>query len=215
MKNGFGRLMWAGVACMMAVAVPRADTLVMRDGRRVDGTLVEVRDGVIEFEGRRGFFGGRERIRVNRADVSRIELDEAGDRRDDGDDRDDSRRGGRPAGLREREVGVDAARAWTDTGIDVRAGQTVYFSARGKVQWGPGRQDDAGGEGGSHYNPNRPIPGRPGAALIGRVGERDEPFFIGSDEGPIRMRASGRLYLGINDDYLRDNAGALRVTVYF
>ena len=44
----------------------------MRDGRRVQGQLIGVRDGVIEFDGQRGYFGGRERIRVNREDVVRI-----------------------------------------------------------------------------------------------------------------------------------------------
>jgi hypothetical protein len=29
------------------------------------------------------------------------------------------------------------------------------------------------------------------------------------------MRSAGRLYLGINDDYLRDNTGEFRVTVYW
>ena len=29
------------------------------------------------------------------------------------------------------------------------------------------------------------------------------------------MRASGRLYLGINDDYLNDNSGAFSVTALY
>jgi hypothetical protein len=29
------------------------------------------------------------------------------------------------------------------------------------------------------------------------------------------MRQSGRLYLGINDEYLADNSGSFRVTVYY
>lgn len=90
-----------------------------------------------------------------------------------------------------------------------------YFSANGKVRWGPGRQDGPGGERNSPRNDARPIPSRPAAGLIGRVGEGDEYFFIGDDEGPIRARGSGRLYLGINDDYLQDNSGSLRVTVFY
>jgi hypothetical protein len=56
-------------------------------------------------------------------------------------------------------------------------------------------------------NPNRPMPNRPGAALIGRVGNNADYFFIGGDNGPIRMRSSGRLFLGLNDDVLEDNTG--------
>ena len=59
------------------------------------------------------------------------------------------------------------------------------------------------------------MPNRPAAALIGRVGESNDYFFIGGDGGAVRVRGNGRLYLGINDDYLRDNSGAFRVTVYY
>jgi hypothetical protein len=200
-----------GVVCL-SVAVS-ADTLVLRDGRRVQGDLVAIRDGIIEFDGQRGFFGGHERMRVDRADVARIEFED----RDRGRDRDDDRdtRSLRPSGMRERDVSVDSWIPWKDSGVDVRAGQTVYFSANGHVRWGPNRQDGPAGEHGSPRNDQRPIPSRPAAALIGRVGDGDECFFIGDDQGPIRMRSSGRLFLGINDDYLKDNTGSFRVTVYY
>ena len=196
-----------------------ADTLVLKDGRRLEGQLIAVRDGIIEFEGRPGGFGRVERVRVDRTDVRRIELDEFEFARDRGrdQDRDFGRERGssRPSGLRERDVNVNAAVAWNDTGVDVREGQTIYFSARGQVRWGPRRQDGPEGEHGSPYNGLRPIPGRPGAALIGRVGDSKDYFFIGDDTGPIRVRASGRLHLGVNDDFLLDNSGSFRVTVYY
>jgi hypothetical protein len=199
-----------------ASVIARADTLVLRDGRRVDGDLVAVHDGVVEFDGRRGFFGGRERMRVDRGDVRSIELAEydrqsydSGDRDRDRDDR------GRPAGLREREVSVDSWVAWRDTGVDVRAGQTVYFQASGRVRWGPNRQDGPEGEHNSPHNASRPIPNRPAAGLIGRVGDSGDYFFIGDEKGGIRMRSSGRLYLGVNDDYLKDNTGSFRVIVSY
>ena len=204
-----------GIWCLLLGVAASADTLVMRDGRRVEGQLVAVRDGVIEFEGQRsGFFGGRERLRVDRDDVRRIELDE--DYADRGRDRDRDDRGySRPSGLRERDVSVDSAIGWKDTGIEVRAGQTLYFSATGRVRWGPGRQDGPSGEGHSPYNATRPIPGRPAAALIGRTGESNDYFFIGDEKGAIRVQSAGRLYLGVNDDYLQDNSGSFRVTVYY
>ena len=40
-------------------------------------------------------------------------------------------------------------------------------------------------------------------------------FYIGNDNGPIRVRSSGRLFLGVNDDYLQDNSGNFRVVVYY
>jgi hypothetical protein len=49
--------------------------------------------------------------------------------------------------------------------------------------------------------------------LIGRI--NNDMFFIGDDTGPIRVRTSGRLYLGVNDDVLTDNSGNFRVVVYY
>lgn len=197
-----------------------ADTLIMRNGRRINGRLVAVRDNQVEFEEQ----GWRNNvIRVDRRDISSIEFD------------DDDNNGGRPGGgwnggggrppsgggnwgsdngMRERDVMVAARDEWTDTSILVRAGQVVRFRAVGKVRWGPGRSDGPEGEKNSPYNAGRPLPNRNAAALIGRVGE-DAPFFIGDDTGEIRIRQSGRLYLGINDDYLQDNSGSFRVTVYY
>lgn len=201
-----------GLMCLVLSAVVSADTLIMRDGRRVQGQLIGVRDGVIEFEGQRGYFGGRERMRVNREDVVRIELDE--NSRSDSSSS-SSGTSQRPSGLREREVPVVAAVAWTDTGIDVRAGRDIYLNSTGRIHWGPNRQDGPAGERSSPRNDARPIPGRPAAALIGRIGEGSDIFFIGAESGPIRMRESGRLFLGINDDMLNDNSGSFRVTVYY
>jgi hypothetical protein len=220
----------------VAVVSVSADTLVLRNGDRVQGRLLAVRDGVVEFEEARG---NRPRVvRVDQADVRTIEFDRyAFDTSDADRDRGGRNVGGgtalggsgnggssgtgaaggpvsRPRGLRERDVTVASRTAWTDTGVEVRSGQTVYFTATGRVRWGPGRQDGPDGERDSPRNPNRPIPSRPAAALIGRIGD-DAPFFIGSDEEGLRVRAAGRLYLGINDDVLDDNSGELRVTVYF
>src|SRR5689334_10797741 len=91
------------IACAALAGIVRADTLVLRDGRRVQGELVSVRGDEIEFDGQRGLFGGRERVRVDRRDVARIEFEDNRDR-NDRFDRDDDRRGDgrRPSGMRER-----------------------------------------------------------------------------------------------------------------
>lgn len=215
-------LMLAAACVASATMALRADTLFLRDGRRVEGDLVAVRDGIIEFDAAGGRFGGRERVRISRDEVVRIELDRYDRDRYDRDRPDRDREGyagaprpGRPSGLREREVSVDSWVAWKDTGVEVRAGQTVYFAAAGRVRWGPGRQDGPEGEHDSPRNDRRPLPTRPAAALVGRVGEGNDYFFIGDDAGPIRMRSSGRLFLGINDDFLQDNTGSFRVTVFY
>jgi hypothetical protein len=98
----------------------------------------------------------------------------------------------------------------------VRSGQTLYFEASGNVRWGRDRRDGPAGENNSPSNPNRPLPNRSAAALIGKIGNTSgDYFFIGDERGAIRMRASGRLYLGVNDDFLADNSGNFRVVVYY
>jgi len=199
-----------GLLVLLTVAaVPLvADTLVMRDGRRVSGTLVSVRDDTVEFDERRGFGGGR-RLRLDRRDVARVEFDaESGDS--------GGGSGRPPGGMRERTVVVQARQPWTDTAIDVRRGQQIYLDATGEIRWGKGdRKDGPEGEKGSPFNQARPIPNRPAGAVIGRVGDNDAPFFVGRDRGPYEMRGSGRLYLGVNDDFLQDNSGTFRVVVSY
>jgi hypothetical protein len=192
-----------------AGTVTWADTLVLRDGRRVQGELVGVFGRDLEFEER-----GRRVVRIPRRDVVRIEFDDNEQGRFDRDDRRDDAPGEIPRGMRERQVNVTAREAWSDTGIDVRAGQAIYFQASGETRWGPNRRDGAAGERNSPRNAGRPLPDRPAAALLGRIGENDM-FFIGDQPGPFRVRSSGRLYLGLNDDVLTDNSGALRVTISY
>lgn len=193
----------AAVLIVALGTVLRADVLVLQNGDRVKGELVSVSGTRIEFEDSSG-----DVQRYSRTDVQRIEFDRYGR----GSSNDEFRP---PRGAREREVSIPASQAWTDTGVDVRSNQQVYFYAKGEIRWGPKRSDGPAGESGSPRNANRPIPNRAGAALIGRVGSSGGPFYIGEDRSPIRVRDGGRLFLGINDDYLQDNTGAFRVTIYY
>ena len=198
----------ARLALVLALPVSLgADTLYLRNGQRVEGELVGFRNGQIEFEERRGFGGGRT-LRFDRDEVDRIDFE---NRRFTNNNNNSF--GARPNGMRERQVIVSADTAWNDSGVEVRAGQTIYFEAQGRVRWGRDRQDGPAGERNSPSNPNRPMGNRNAAALIGKIG--NDMFFIGDDAGPIRMRSSGRLYLGVNDDVLTDNAGNFRVVVYY
>ena len=196
-----------------------ADTLLLRDGRRIEGQLISVQNGVVEFDDVRQVTGSRA-VRLGRDVVLGIEFDR-NDRNTTGypappDSFGGRRGGGRPSGLRERQVMVGATVRSVDTNIDVQAGQDVYFEASGEIHWGPNRRNGPEGEANSPFNANRPLPNRQAAALIGRVGQSaSDAFFIGADRGPIRMRSSGRLFLGVNDDVLEDNSGAFRVIVYY
>jgi hypothetical protein len=206
MKGSMLRWGFTMATVVCATVVVAADTLYLRDGSRVEGELIRVDAGRLEF--REGSGWGSKTLRFDLAEVQRIDFS----------GRDDSPVGGigRPGGMREREVIVSADVPWIDTGIDVRSGQTVYFETLGKVRWGKNRQDGPAGENNSPRNPGRPIPNRPAAALVGSVGGPGQDiFFIGGETGALRLRAAGRLYLGINDDVFTDNSGNFRVTVYY
>jgi len=111
-------------------------------------------------------------------------------------------------------ISVPARQAWTDTGIDLKTGDVVRFSAEGTVLWGAGQEDGPAGEMNSPMNDRRPVPSRPAGALIGRIGTSpSDVFFIGSDRGSFRVRTSGRLYLGVNDNSYADNSGSFEVRV--
>ena len=82
---------------LLAGAALKADTLILRDGRRVQGTLLSIRNGVVEFEESRGF-AGRRTVRYDRDEVQRIDLDESGSSSSGSN----GNTSVRPAGLRER-----------------------------------------------------------------------------------------------------------------
>jgi hypothetical protein len=111
-------------------------------------------------------------------------------------------------------VQVPAGRSWTDTGLIVQPGDRVTFEATGRVRLSDNNQDvaDAGGSVTGRRAPNAPLPQAPAGALIARVDDAP-PAAVGAAGTVLRVAAHGRLYLGVNDDYAGDNAGAFRVRV--
>lgn len=200
------RLIFSALFVLVLPISLLADTLILRNGTRIEGQLLSVRNGIIEFEERHGF-GNSRGLQIERDEVVRIEF---AARRDTSD-----LASSRPFGMRERTALVNANTAWTNTSVDVRAGQSIYVETTGEIRWGRDRRDGPAGERNSPRNPNRPMPNRPAAALIGKIGsESTDYFFIGAEQGPIRVRATGRLYLGVNDDFFNDNSGTFRVVIY-
>lgn len=120
-------------------------------------------------------------------------------------------------------------RGMRDTVLDVRAGDTIIFEAKGKVMWGQG--GSYCGPGGSKkwaessigfivapplfaFLPN--LSGNKVAvgagALFGTIiagAKYNDVFYIGLG-GVYRAKANGRLWLGINDGYPQNNLGFFR-----
>jgi hypothetical protein len=112
-----------------------------------------------------------------------------------------------PGSSTDRTITVPANQPWTDSGVDVQRGQVIHFRASGNVALSKNANDNGtpAGANNGRMAGNSPLPGVTGGMLIGRVNS-GQPFAIGV-QADVTMSATGRLYLGINDDYVGDNTG--------
>lgn len=113
-------------------------------------------------------------------------------------------------------VVVPGTEQWTDTGIDLSIDDTLSIEADGEI---------------TPSTPNHPFNGPNGdpdpagrlfnvdglgeanhAGLIGRIGGSGAPFQVGS-ELQSKADTEGRLFLGINDGDVENNAGEFTATI--
>jgi hypothetical protein len=111
-------------------------------------------------------------------------------------------------------VVVSAQQKWTSSGLAVRSGDRLNFSANGEIQLSADRNDTATASGSQSQRKaaGSPLPGAYAGALIGRVGPNGPVFAIG-DQATLTVQETGQLFLGINDDEVSDNRGAFRVKI--
>ena len=136
----------------------------------------------------------------NRLDLNndnRLSRDELGARMID--------RGIRTLPMTGQIVLVEGWQRWTDTGIDVQAGDMLLFEASGTVRLSDETGDIATPNGArrGHRTLGAPMLDQKAGALIARIGY-NWPFFVGSSRA-VRAPTIGRLYLGVNDGDIRDN----------
>lgn len=109
-------------------------------------------------------------------------------------------------------VQVYAYRGWQSTGVQLQRDDLVEIRATGRWLYTP---DEYHGPAGHPVYPAPavyPIPGIPGGALIGRVGEDGASFYVGNHARQTVQR-DGLLFLRINDDVLTDNDGLVKVEI--
>lgn len=126
-------------------------------------------------------------------------------------------------------IAVPGNRDWTDTGVDVAAGEQLAISATGEMEishWKFAGRDGfewlVGPQGTYLYDTvvsdkafPLPAAGRgpaPCYALIGRIGADGAPFLVGRDYR-AQAPASGRLFLGVNDFDVSDNSGGFSADI--
>jgi hypothetical protein len=110
------------------------------------------------------------------------------------------------------DIRIYAYRDWQSTGLRVHPGDLLTLIAQGSWLYTP--DEYHGPQGHQHYRAPDfyPLPGVPGGALIGRIGEEGEPRYVG-DNTRWRVQTGGMLYLRIDDDILSDNEGFVTVDI--
>ncbi len=111
-------------------------------------------------------------------------------------------------------VVLPGGQPWTDTGLDLTQGQTIRVSASGTIVFsrsdprpeGPNGSGVACYQNGNTYAVPFIAGDLPCHSLLGRIGTSGRIFEIGA-ERQFRAGGSGRLYLGINDNFFPDNSG--------
>jgi len=130
-----------------------------------------------------------------------------------------------------KELVIPGDAGWVDTGIDVEEGDEFFFRGEGEISLQKGNPEAACGPDGAEIQGlQQPVPDQNLGGLAGKVGwvlavrtdektreeVRDELvryFFIGHEQDVV-MPIRGRLYIGVNENVVKDNDGEFRVTIF-
>ena len=204
----------AGILLLAPLAL--ADTIVLRDGRTVRGTVLGFLNGRIVVRlapgsgagtptssetnptvpGAQGVNDGGE-IRFFRPnEIERIDIDG---------------RSLEEARYDTRVINVALGPNWIDSGVDVRRGQRVQVRASGTIYAGRARITP---DGLRTTDPSSPLPRAAEGALIGAVGtDPDTPVEVLGLNREFTAERDGRLYLTANRGTYTDARGAFVVRV--
>lgn len=130
-----------------------------------------------------------------------------------------------------KEIVVPGDAGWVDTGLDVEEGEELFFRSEGEICLQRGNPDAAcGPDGADIQGLQQPLPGWNLGALVGKVAQvmsvrtdektgqevRDELvryFFIGHEQS-VATPVRGRLFIGVNENVVKDNDGEFRVAIF-
>ncbi len=199
------KLTFAFLTMLLLASVAVADTLYLRDGRTIRGTLL-------------GFVNGRFAFRVSttqtgpssgpiRPEVGEIQFfrpNEVDRLEIEGRSLDDLK-------YESRSVEVPLGSNWIDSGIDLRRGERVQVTASGIILVGRSRINP---DGLKSTDPTSPLPNSPEGILIGAIGnDSSSPAFeLGASREFVAER-DGRLFLTSNRGSYADARGSFTVQV--
>ena len=196
---------------LLAASFVAADTIYLRDGRTIRGTVLGFINGrfVVRVSGQSSPNTGpaaRESGISTRSDaeiqyfrpteVERIEIE--------GRSLDEAK-----FDTRTVQVGLDSN--WIDSGVDLRRNERVQISASGTILAGRSRITP---DGLRTSDPNSPLPRAGEGMLIGAVGsDRDSPILELGSTREFTADRDGRLYLTANRSSYNDARGSFTVQI--
>jgi protein-disulfide isomerase len=117
---------------------------------------------------------------------------------------------------------ISTAQPWTDTGVDLGAGDVLEITAKPSATGGVAEKRGQGGSGagcdpqGSNASPqssNLPVPDASPGALIARLQAEGSALPVGSGK-QLKLDAAGHLYFGVNGQATPPCTGSFSVTVH-
>jgi len=108
----------------------------------------------------------------------------------------------------EHSFTISGAQTWTDTGLDLAAGDVVTLTAETKA----GSTCDPKGNSTAQGSDKLPLASAASGALIAKTAEQGDPSFIGAT-GEVRSAEAGHLFLGVNEASSSSCAFAVKASV--
>jgi len=206
------KIILALIFVVAAASLAAADTIYLRDGRTVRGTLLGFINGrfVVRVENRYTTYPNATtdpnvaRNRANEGEIQYFRPNEVDRIEIDGRALDDAR-----FETKTVQVGLDPN--WVDTGVDLRRSEHVQINATGVITAGRTRLTPDGVQ---RTDPSAPLPNGKEGELIGAIGDdpRAPIIELGANREFIADR-DGRLYLTANRGSYSDARGGFSVQI--
>lgn len=203
------RILLALIIIIAAVGLAAADTIYLRDGRTVRGTVLGFANGrfVVRVEQRYSTANPDSnvtRTRANEGDIQYFRPEEVDRIEIEGRSIDDARN-------ETRDVQVTLDSNWTDSGIYLHRGERVQVSASGVITVGRSRITP---DGLRSTDPTAPLPNISEGELIGAIGrDPSAPIIELGSTREFTADRSGRLFLTANRGSFADARGAFTVQI--
>lgn len=219
-----------------------ADTIYMKNGSVIRGTVVGFSDGVFTVLLGDGSGGAESRASLAGDEIERIEFEGGTDgasaslppvdttpeprpaststvtprpaSTDQG--RPPSQGGGAPdlgQSAGQSTVTIDPRADWTNSQFHVERGSRIRILASGSIKLDPTGRRTAGPGGVDVPDRDKLIPGRPTGSLIAVIGDDNDDFIYVGSQAEFVAERSGYLFLSVNEGYLRDNAGSFTANI--